>query len=73
MVRSGAQRAACGSRPEEAFEEEMGSCCCHNESPCASVEERSVLLKADAKTTNWTGKPLAVGACGPQDGDDVLR
>lgn len=73
VVCRGAQCAACGSHPDEALEDDMGSCCCHNESPCASVEERSVLLKADAKTTNWTGKAAVVGACGPQDGDDVLR
>ncbi|XP_075903541.1 uncharacterized protein LOC142902405 [Nelusetta ayraudi] len=51
----------------------MGSCCCHNESPCGSAEERSVLLKGDAKATAWTGMPVVVGACGPQDVDDGLR
>lgn len=51
----------------------MGSCCCHNESPCGSAEERSVLLKGDAKATTWTGRPVVVDACGPQDVDDGLR
>lgn len=51
----------------------MGSCCCHNESPCGSAEERSVLLKGDAKATSWTGKLVVVDACSPQDMEDGLR
>ncbi|TKS87591.1 Ubiquitin thioesterase otulin [Collichthys lucidus] len=47
----------------------MGSCCCHTESPCGSVEERSGLLKNDSKTTTATGEPGTTGTCGP-DGDD---
>ncbi|MEQ2200659.1 hypothetical protein XENOCAPTIV_001393 [Xenoophorus captivus] len=29
----------------------MGNCCCDAESPCGSIEERSVLLKDDSKTS----------------------
>lgn len=48
----------------------MGGCCCHAESPCDSAEERSGLLKDDAKTTAPTGHTDGVGACGPEGGDD---
>ncbi|XP_019127202.2 histone-lysine N-methyltransferase SETD1A [Larimichthys crocea] len=48
----------------------MGSCCCHTESPCGSVEERSGLLKNDSKTTAATGEPGTTGTCGPEGDDD---
>lgn len=50
----------------------MGSSCCHTESPCGSVEERSVLLKDEAKATVSKDNPIVVGRCGPQE-DDELR
>ena len=50
----------------------MGNSCCHNESPCGSAEERSVLLKNDSKATVPAGGTVEEGTCGP-DGDDDMR
>ncbi|XP_041670168.1 flocculation protein FLO11-like [Cheilinus undulatus] len=50
----------------------MGNCCCRNESPCGSAEERSVLLKDDSKTAVTSGETTVVGTCGP-GGDVDLR
>ncbi|XP_028290751.1 uncharacterized protein LOC114454459 [Gouania willdenowi] len=50
----------------------MGNSCCPAESPCGSVEERSVLLKDDSKPAACTGDTVGVGTCGP-GGDDDLR
>ncbi|XP_049605354.1 uncharacterized protein [Syngnathus scovelli] len=50
------------------------SCCCRPKSPCGSFEERSGLLKDDAKAIGPAGH-LAVtadGTCGPQ-GDEGIR
>ncbi|XP_058495642.1 uncharacterized protein LOC131466443 isoform X1 [Solea solea] len=49
----------------------MGNCC-HAESPCSSAEERSVLLRNDAKATVPTGEGVMEGTVGP-DGDDDMR
>ncbi|XP_015231183.1 PREDICTED: ubiquitin thioesterase otulin [Cyprinodon variegatus] len=50
----------------------MGNCCCEAESPCGSIEERSVLLKDDSKTS-CAGERVAVGACGPEDNNDMSQ
>ncbi|XP_013863773.1 dentin sialophosphoprotein [Austrofundulus limnaeus] len=49
----------------------MGACCCKAEIPCGSVEETSVLLKDDSKTTCISEK-VAVDTCG-HEGDDEMR
>lgn len=51
----------------------MGNwCCCHHESPCSSLEERSGLLTDDMKATECTGGKAVVASCGPE-GDDCMR
>ncbi|KAK5602111.1 hypothetical protein CRENBAI_016392 [Crenichthys baileyi] len=50
----------------------MGNCCCDAESPCGSIEERSVLLKDDSKTS-CAGERVVVGTCGPEDDDDMRQ
>nr|XP_019943365.1 PREDICTED: uncharacterized protein LOC109629843 isoform X1 [Paralichthys olivaceus] len=49
----------------------MGNCCCHTQSPCGSVEERSVLLKNDSKATMPAGGTVVEGTCGPNEDDDM--
>ncbi|MEQ2230431.1 hypothetical protein ILYODFUR_029226 [Ilyodon furcidens] len=50
----------------------MGNCCCDAESPCGSIEERSVLLKDDSKTS-CAGERVVVGTRGPEDDDDMRQ
>ncbi|XP_039983216.1 uncharacterized protein LOC120790033 [Xiphias gladius] len=50
----------------------MGNSCCRAESPCGSAEERSGLLKDNAKGTVPTGETIVEGTCGP-DGDKDMR
>ncbi|XP_061522836.1 uncharacterized protein LOC133396723 [Phycodurus eques] len=54
----------------------MGTSCCRPESPCGSAEERSGLLKDDAKAVGAAGHMAAAaatgGTWGPQ-GDDNIR
>lgn len=49
----------------------MGSSCCHAESPCSSVEERSGLLKDDSKATEPTSRTIVVDTNGPERDDDM--
>lgn len=49
----------------------MGNCC-RSESPCGSVEERSVLLKDESKVTAVTSEAEVSGNCGPE-GEDAMR
>ncbi|XP_069015707.1 dentin matrix acidic phosphoprotein 1 [Embiotoca jacksoni] len=51
----------------------MGNSCCHTESPCGSVEERSGLLKDDSKATACAGGTVVGGTCGPERDDDIRR
>ncbi|XP_061877341.1 uncharacterized protein LOC133630082 [Entelurus aequoreus] len=51
----------------------MGLSCCRPESPCGSVEERSSLLKDDAKAAAATGDTAVVGTCGPQGDEDMRK
>ncbi|KAM4718397.1 uncharacterized protein FYW61_016235 [Anableps anableps] len=51
----------------------MGNFCCFGtESPCGSIEERSVLLKDDSQTSG-AGERVEVGTCGPETGEDMRR
>ncbi|XP_061777738.1 uncharacterized protein LOC133569422 [Nerophis ophidion] len=51
----------------------MGLSCCRPESPCGSVEERSSLIKDDAKAAAATGDTAVVGTCGPQGDEDMRK
>ncbi|XP_073344265.1 uncharacterized protein [Pagrus major] len=51
----------------------MGSSCCHAESPCSSLEERSELLKEDSKVTGPACETVRVGTRGPGEDDNDTR
>ncbi|XP_026147584.1 uncharacterized protein LOC113121388 [Mastacembelus armatus] len=51
----------------------MGNCCCHAESPCSSVEERSGLLKDDSKATVSTDEIGVVGTYRTERQDDIRK
>ncbi|TNN54943.1 hypothetical protein EYF80_034810 [Liparis tanakae] len=49
----------------------MGNACCANESPCASAEEKSGLLKDDSKVMGPLAETSVVGTCGPVGDHDI--